>query len=100
MIITVTQDDIDKGCKGKAQACAIARALVRTVPNAAEAVVCIFFQVIDVHGHNLLECDIPDHVGDWITRFDNGKHVEPFSFWIGEAEPFVVPVLAKELVPA
>lgn len=97
MKITVTQDDINKGIPLKAPRCAIARAIRRQTRRYAS----VGTETVTALGRPKAFATPPVAVA-FIERFDAGKLVQPFSFWldIGDgAEPFVAPEVALESIP-
>ena len=77
MIIKVTQKDIDNALPTNGYNCAVARALKRTLGNNTDLYVSTRSMVI-----NEQVLDSPDHVVDFIKRFDNCEAVKPMSFVI------------------
>lgn len=79
MTITVTQEDIDNGTKGDCSHCPVAMAVARAFPKA-------FLVEVDTRGFEItlvdgLQC-FTSHpsVALFITRFDRGFPVQPFTF--------------------
>jgi hypothetical protein len=79
MIINVTKDDIEKGIPKNAVFCPVALALHRVFPDADVSVSGTLIIVNNSGKLNLLY-SISNDVHYFITNFDKGKHVEPFSF--------------------
>src|SRR5690348_452339 len=77
--IEVTQEDIDKGLKGNCSACPIALAVNRTIPG-ANSTVSDMFNHVYCPGVSRKNADTPDDAAWFISDFDDGKPVEPFSF--------------------
>lgn len=76
--IDVTAEDIAKGIQNDCEACPIALALSRAVPGA---------DFIEVDGDANYELDdvtyyarFPESAKNFVTRFDAGETVEPFTF--------------------
>lgn len=105
MRITVTQDDIDKGCRKDAFGCAVARAVCRALGVSEDESVGVDDEAIDFYDElqGRPTAKVPAVATLFIMAFDRGDPVQPFSFWldIGDgAEPFVAPEVATEPVPA
>lgn len=73
--ITVTQEDIDSGTLDNGESCPIAQALIR-----------MNYDDVFVDEQILTICDekivLPLICTDFITNFDDGKKVQPFSFML------------------
>lgn len=65
-MITVTQQDIDRGVKHSGKECPIALAVNRAATL----------------GDELWHVRYPREVGYFIRDFDAGQPVKPFSFWL------------------
>lgn len=71
--IEVTAEDIERGARIDPERCPIALACRRALPDIA----------VSVDGYGIDEYDLiptPDVAAKFITSFDTGKTVEPFSF--------------------
>ena len=81
--VKVTQEDIDKGCRGEPYGanggCMVWRALDRATEGALDGLV-VGTNGFDYHGALWRTVPFPPHVGEKIERFDAGGHVEPFAF--------------------
>lgn len=75
MRIHVTQEDIDKGERGVASECAIARALKRQIPFAVD--VAVLPTSININETSYL---MPKKAITFVKRFDSYLSVKPFSF--------------------
>ncbi len=82
MIIEVTQEDIDAGCKCHPNNCPVANAIQRITKavfvsvNPSQACISLF-------GGNFRYFDLPGEVTEFIHNFDLDKIVVPFSFELG-----------------
>jgi hypothetical protein len=95
--ITVTENDIKSGQKKDGGQCAIAKAVRRIFGDNSK--------VYMAHGGRLtvrqFEFLLPRNIARWVEKFDAGRKVKPFSFWLtlGVAEPFAAPIVANSLPP-
>lgn len=81
MIVTVTQEDIDKAERGTGWACPVARAMQRAgVPDPYAGKMWLS-QNGSLDGADAL-CETPAEVATFIDRYDRYLPVEPFSFEI------------------
>ena len=80
VLIQVTQEDIDKGCRTSTRSCAIARALDRITHDRLGALVGKFIKLEDWYGEVVFRQRIPIVARNFISDFDSGLYVEPFSF--------------------
>lgn len=90
MIIQVTQDDIDRGCREDANNCPVARAVARAVPDADRVSVDMCDISIWVRaGAGVVRIEVPtsDVVADWIEVFDTDPDGR-VAFGTPEPEPF------------
>ncbi len=85
MKIEVTEDDIEHGTKKDCGKCPIARAVSRVYKT----------NIVDVQDADDIEIGVITHqaaqadkraVSNFITAFDNGDPVKPFSFTLEEKE--------------
>ena len=76
--ITVTQEDIDQGIRESYYSCPIARAAER----ALKWRVMVYTDTILV-GDSGCDYKLPESAQEFISRFDTGKPVKPFSFEVG-----------------
>lgn len=76
--INVTADDIKRGNRGCSMGCAVARAIARTTGKYGNVTV----SDASIYVFGFREIPTPEHVADWIVRFDSGRPVEPISFEI------------------
>jgi hypothetical protein len=78
-VVTVTQEDIEQGCRGDVGHCPVARAIARALDRSDILVwgarVNLFYAPSSFY--------LPGHVTQWIVRFDHGEPVSPFSFEMG-----------------
>ena len=78
MIVTVTQDHIDKGVRNDCTECALALALRPhfsfTIPGVFDSCVVV------LSGGQLKYSDLPENAEIWLRKFDLGQEVEPFEF--------------------
>lgn len=89
MQVEVTQDDIDQGCVAQAYNCPVARALNRATGE-TDWSVCQEYAARyadledgaddDTQQVRLAHAYMPEAVGKFVTDFDNGCPVEPFTF--------------------
>jgi hypothetical protein len=85
MLVEVTADDIAIGKRGMPWCCPIARAIKRA--RGASRVIIGIFKGLAYEGdtaHRVVLFDIPEVARSFISDFDSGRPVEPFSFEIGE----------------
>lgn len=73
----VSQDDIEKGEKASKCNCPVARAVRRALPQCRIAVP--FQREIRINDHNYKPST---KVEQFVRRFDKGKPVSPFSFYL------------------
>ena len=78
MKITVTNEDIEGGQQSDPHACAVARALARAGLNHF-GVMGPSVMLAEPSGH-LVSSLLPTRVREWISDFEAGKLVGPFSF--------------------
>ena len=76
MKIVVTQNDIEQGIRLKACACPVALAIKRRTSRECEVAGRYMVFRYDLN----TEYDLPESVGKFVTAFDMGKPVKPFSF--------------------
>ena len=76
MIVNVTQQCINEGEKGNPNNCPVALAIQK------EGLMCSVHPE-DVRFDHYGPVDLPQDSIDWITSFDDGQEVEPFSFVVG-----------------
>jgi hypothetical protein len=76
VLVEVTQDDIDRGRRGKCLACPIARAMNRRT-GIAFSVSGSFVRIV---GKQKM-FSLPDCCAAFAYHFDNFRPVAPFSFW-------------------
>lgn len=78
--VQVTQDDILNGKRSRCDQCPIARALTRA--GFTEVSVGATIAVVARPGIGTSESvyDLPEFANLFITNFDNGRPVEPFTF--------------------
>lgn len=80
MRIQVTQEDIDKGCKGKFYACPVARALERDTGmewGVGTTLACTTDKKTGLIDRKI---QLPETVSRFIRNFDFGDKVEPLAF--------------------
>lgn len=80
--INVTQQHIDKGCRIQASNCPIALAIDELLKEPLQAWVCQSNIGIGAEGEERFRYqeNTPESAKEFITRFDAGEPVEPFSF--------------------
>lgn len=78
MKIRVIRDDIRKGKRKSLCECPVARALKRQTPF-SKITVCSALTFIQSNGGSVV-VDAPKAVSDFITKFDLGEPVKPFTF--------------------
>ncbi len=84
--ISVTQQDLDQGCKMKATDCAIARAVNRLLSEQFESQVFQHIALFDGcptgwgYGGRVWSTLTPDAVFYALREWDNGVDVKPFTF--------------------
>lgn len=77
MIISVTQEDIANGCKGRYRMCPVALAVSRMLLHD----VGVTHDTIDIQMEDeRIEIITPAEAKSFIRRFDHGKPVKPFTF--------------------
>jgi hypothetical protein len=89
MVVTidVTQDDIDHGTAGNCWACPVARA-VRRVLGLED--IGVGTTDMDLgQGTKVIVVPTPDVAADFMTAFDTGKKVAPFSFTLDVPDSLV-----------
>lgn len=77
MVISVTQDDIDRGNTNNGEACPVALATKRAYETNA-----VFVTLYDAR----IKCEhhsLPIMVSEFILRFDAGSRVHPLEFELG-----------------
>ena len=106
MKVTVTQDDIDRGCKHDAHDCPIARAVSRALYIlefdeqwcSIGPVTCVFDDGYQADGKGspsssgsfragYTELRLPPEVTAFVSRFDRDKPVRPFVFFLDYTGP-------------
>lgn len=80
MTIHVTQDDIDNGVACNTGLCPIAHAIRRAVPGSYWYVGSVEVFHRDLNGCRCDEMDLPVPACEFISAFDEGRPVNPFSF--------------------
>jgi hypothetical protein len=82
MLITVTQEHIERGKKKNCAECPVALALHDAgFPDAYVSFDRVWASPDDrLNNYNCLLAFLPILVRVWISNFDSGKHVEPFEF--------------------
>jgi len=83
LTIEVTQEDIDKGCRASPWSCPVALALERANGKQYSVGTKSFNERFKYYEDSL---NLPEHVQDFILRFDTSKPVQPFSFQINIEE--------------
>jgi hypothetical protein len=73
-VINVTQEDIDEGKPVVCNECPVALAIARALPGCE---IHVLGTIVIVNG---MYYQLPDECLDFVTRFDDGKSVSPFSF--------------------
>jgi len=81
MIIKVTQDHIDAGCKMNIKWCPINRA-IRDAVGGDVTVDIVSIDVFPIGECIGVSVPTPKIVGTFLENFDNSKKVEPFEFEI------------------
>jgi len=76
--IDVTAEDIHKGIKGNCYRCPVALALRRTTETLLE----VSSYCIRVYSFPIRDIQLPEIAVDFIKRFDRGKLVKPFKFYL------------------
>lgn len=76
MLIEVTQDHINKGCRKAIFDCPVAMAILDKFPQYP---VIVMYNYIEI---GYYRCPLPSEVRDFIATFDEygPSHVKPFSF--------------------
>lgn len=99
--VSVTQEHIDHGLPGECHQCAIALAVLDTIPGAQEVRV----RYWDHDGDDAREPEVyvtvdfgpdekhryftlPDEAAGWVPRFDDGLPVSPMTFEMTERQPW------------
>lgn len=74
--VSVTQEDIDYGEAGHYEKCTVALALYRATGEVWHV------SGLQAHraSHNSPNITLPSTASDFVTAFDNGELVKPFSF--------------------
>lgn len=83
--VQVKQDHIDRGERDCASSCAVALALLEGVPGIEDVKVDGCDMVFNV-GDLTYSLFTPDHVTEFIERFDGYQEVEPIDFEIDLSE--------------
>lgn len=78
--INVTQQDIDSGIKGDCSLCPVARAASRAFPHHKSNVSGYHMYVMDQPGNRWRQAVLPPPAWGFISAFDSGWEVLPFSF--------------------
>ena len=83
--VTVTQEDIDKGCRSSQTACPVARAIRALFKGDMRISVSTQSFFIEPRGKEKMDWHfLPPHVTRWIIHFDTYDHAKqqpkPFSF--------------------
>lgn len=88
--VSVTAEDIARGCQGDMYACPVARALTRAAGKHVE-----------VEGSEYCARDsatwtsLPRYVSEWIMAFDDGAEVDPIAFQVDV--PWLEPIKDEAL---
>jgi hypothetical protein len=78
--IEVTQDDINKGERGNARFCPIARACSRIIPNSSKpSIAGGRWNYVNVNNIER-RFNVPDFVNDFINDYDLNNPVTPIEF--------------------
>ena len=84
--INVTQEHIDRGKAGDCMRCPIALGIVASLPGAVAADVAYMFDAVTVGADvemsdgSITYLTLPPEAGRFMTTFDDGGPVEPFTF--------------------
>lgn len=78
--INVTKQDIKRGVPHEPDSCPIARAAKRSFGRKAYVEVMSSVAVLKRGGEEEVNYRYTEKAGQFIENFDNGNHVEPFSF--------------------
>ena len=80
LTVNVTQDHIDKGVRKEAYHCPVSLALGEADPGSDWCVSTLL--VMRENGHDVVSIFPPVTVSKFVSRFDNGDPVQPFTFEI------------------
>ena len=80
LTVNVTQDHIDKGARKAAYQCPVSLALREVDPGSDWCVSTL--HIMRETGHDVGITESPATVSKFVSRFDNGDPVQPFSFEI------------------
>jgi hypothetical protein len=80
MRVAVRQDDIDYGVRGMPGSCPVARALRRYVAPLRPSVLGFQVALYDHYNVQIATLALPDAVRHFVSAFDRGDPVQPFSF--------------------
>jgi hypothetical protein len=85
--VSITQEDIDEGCRSDADNCPGALAISRATGYVAKVgMVSISLRHAD-NGQRFEDINCPAMLRHFIEQFDNGNKVSPFSFELEVPEP-------------
>ena len=80
--VRITERDIAKGCRRRADRCAVVLAITRHVKPGHEVLVDGEMYAVDTKTPMYFKRRLPMKAERWARQFDEGQAVKPTSFWI------------------